>query len=222
MSCGTAQVSYQGIRISLKLLTVFPRALAARGASDLTGPSPSRRQETASRNPRRVDSTPLSSSAMPTASGRFCLWRAAAPAEAVLTGIRRKTGSTEAISRKHSRTNALTSETVKTRGRDHLTPRLGLIFQGAAPCPARRWVIPRPVSSPAFRSDIGTWAGGTARRPFFTRTSARRRGREASATLLGLKQLDNARRRKRTAFRPRPFIRCCSAAPAAGACARGG
>jgi hypothetical protein len=55
MSCGTAQVSYQGIRISLKLLAVFPRhcALAARGASDLTGPSPSRRQETASRNPRR-------------------------------------------------------------------------------------------------------------------------------------------------------------------------
>jgi len=44
--------------------------------------------------------------------------------EAVLTGIRRKTGSTEAISRKHSRTNALASETVKTRGHDRLTSRL--------------------------------------------------------------------------------------------------
>jgi hypothetical protein len=117
---------------------------------------------------------------MPTAYGRFCLWLAAAPrTETVLTGIHRKTGSTEAISRKHSRTNALASETVKTRGRDRLTPAYvsttGLIFQGARSLPARRWVIPRPVSSPAFRSDMGTWAGGTACRPFFSQTSARRR-----------------------------------------------
>src|SRR6476620_5852764 len=50
MSCGTAQVSYKGIRISLKLLAVFPRDCAL-AALDLTGPSPSRRQETENRKP---------------------------------------------------------------------------------------------------------------------------------------------------------------------------
>jgi len=46
---------------------------------------------------------------MATAYGRFCLGELRSRTEAVFTGIRRKTRSTEAISRKHSRANALAS-----------------------------------------------------------------------------------------------------------------
>ena len=109
MSCGTAQVSYQGIRISLKLLAVFLRDCAL-AALDLTGPSPSRRQETENRNPRRSRIRRLLSivgdgdrvwSLLPVAS--------CGPAQRLFTGIRRKTRSTEDISRKHPRANALAS-----------------------------------------------------------------------------------------------------------------